>query len=160
MDGLWGEMGFRRESPLPPSALPVVAAARAITNRGDRRRIGRVLRHSLPAAPQRQRITGITALAEFPSQRILISGAEEQKGALRIIWSHNKARLWRIALYFCHGISRMTDPMWRILLSFPLRCSKIPPRSSCSRWKKNGGRECRDLDGAMQMNFICITGCF
>ena len=67
MVGLWGEMGFRRESPFPPSALPVVAAAaRAITNRGDRRRIGRVLRHSLPAAPQRQRIT---ALAEFPSQR-------------------------------------------------------------------------------------------
>ena len=88
------------------------------------------------------------------------SSSAERRSKKEPSASHNKARLWRIALYFCHCISRMTDPMWRILLSFPLRCSKIPSRSSCSRWKKNGGRECRDLDGAMQMNFICITGCF
>ena len=139
--------------PLSPSLPPRVQSPTAATAAASGA-------SSVIRFPQRRNVSGSLHWRSFPSSNILISAAEEQKRALRIIWSHNKARLWRIALYFCHCISRMTDPMWRILLSFPLRCSKIPPRSSCSRWKKNGGRECRDLDGAMQMNFICITGCF
>ena len=122
----WERWAFGERERVPSLCSPSPFAARAITDRGARRRIGRVLRHSLPAAPQRQqRITGGVSL---PPSDILIRGAEEQKRPSASFGHITKRGCERLLSTFLSLHIRNDRPNVADILVLPLALWENSPR--------------------------------